>query len=232
MNDRPPAASRALRRFVGWFLEHLYTDLAWLYDAVAGITSVGQWWTWQQVIEAELPDGMLLELGHGTGRLLARQLSMGRDVVGIDRSSDMSRIAARRLRRQRLPLRLIRADARALPFARRTFSGAYATFPSEYIGDERTLSETLRVLRTTGDLLLVPFAWITGHGLLDRLARRLYSLTGQSPAEPPSDWPPLESDGSQVDTSFVKLKRATVMLVRIHPRLDVDRADTQTDRMP
>lgn len=204
-----------MRRFVRWFLELLYTDLAGFYDLVANLTSVGQWWRWQQVVESRLPAGRLLEVGHGTGRLLERQLASGRAVIGIDRSRSMSRITSRRLRKARLPQPLVRADARALPFAGRSFDGAYATFPSEYIADPNTTREVLRVIKPGARLLIVPYAWITGPGLLDRLADGLYRLTGQSATPGDLSWPPIKADTADVKPEVVSLERADVLLLSV-----------------
>lgn len=216
MNEpqRPPP-SLILRRFVGWFLERLYTDLAWGYDMVANITSVGQWWSWQRVIEPGLPPGRLLELGHGTGRLLKRQLDQGRRVIGLDRSSSMSRLAARRLRRSGLPAPVVRGDATALPFADHSFDGAYSTFPSSYIADSRTIRESLRVLKPGAQLLVVPMAWITGSGLADRLANLLFRLTGQSSTPEDKNWPPIESGIADVQADIIQQERADVLLLSL-----------------
>jgi ubiquinone/menaquinone biosynthesis C-methylase UbiE len=55
-----------------------------------------------------------------------------------------------------------------------------STFPSEYIFEAQTLAEIQRVLRPGGQLVIVPSAWITGKGLLERLVAGLFRVTGQS----------------------------------------------------
>ncbi|MGA9533262.1 MAG: methyltransferase domain-containing protein [Anaerolineales bacterium] len=203
------------RRFIGWFLEKLYTDLAWFYDTVATITSAGQWWTWQQAVEPKLVPGRLLELGHGTGRLLQRQLEHGRNVIALDRSSSMIRTAARRLRRSSLPAPLVQADATALPFASNSFDGAYSTFPSEYIADSRTVWEALRVLKPSARLLIIPYAWITGGSLVDLLAHFLYRITGQSPSPGELNWPPIEIPAAIVESEIIAQERAHVLVLSV-----------------
>lgn len=75
---------------------------------------------WQDM--ARRHGGPILELGCGTGRVSLPVARTGAEVVGVDRSLPMLDRARRRLRRlrTRVPLRLVRADIRALPFAPRT----------------------------------------------------------------------------------------------------------------
>ncbi len=218
-NSIPPWL-RWLRQFVGWFLQHLYTDLAWAYDLVASLTSVGQWWRWQTAVDECLPDGRLLEVGHGTGRLLRRQLRAGRSVVGMDLSRQMIRIASRRLEQAGLPRILVRARAQALPFAAGTFNGAYATFPSKFILEPDTCAEVLRALTPEGVFVIVASAWIRGRGFLDRLARFLYLITGQSPNDD-LDWlTPMTPAGGTLTWEIVEQARARVLRIRIRREED------------
>jgi SAM-dependent methyltransferase len=63
--------------------------------------------------------GRTLELGCGTGRVLAPLVRAGIDVVGVDRSGPMLARARTRLRRMKgaPPVALVRGDVRELPFA-------------------------------------------------------------------------------------------------------------------
>ncbi len=72
---------------------------------------------WQDM--ARQHGGPILELGCGTGRVSLPVARTGTPVVGIDRSEQMLGYARRRVKRARrsLPLRLVRGDIRALPFA-------------------------------------------------------------------------------------------------------------------
>lgn len=208
---------RWLRRFVGWFLEHLYTDLAWAYDLVANLSSMGQWWTWQTAVDDALPSGPLLELAHGTGRLLRRQLKQGMSVIGLDLSPQMSRIASRRLAEAGLPRRLLRARAEALPFAEGSFRGAYTTFPSEFILDPNVVTEVLRVVADGGEFVVVPTAWITGRRPWDLVGRWLYTVTGQSPTDHRSlQWlDSLDLPGAELEWEIVQQPRADVLRLRL-----------------
>lgn len=74
---------------------------------------------WTRLAAAQ--DGRVLELGCGTGRILAPVARDGTAIVGIDRSAEMLSRARQRLRRARLTGRasLVRGDIRMLPFRRR-----------------------------------------------------------------------------------------------------------------
>ncbi len=229
--DAPPREASAggpfsalMRRFVGWFLDHLYTDLAWAYDLVAGVTSAGQWWLWQRAVEASLPPGRLLEIGFGTGRLIRHLQSKGHRVTGIDLSPQMVRITRRRLLAAGMPLRVARANSLALPFGSGTFSGAYTTFPSDFILKDETLREALRVLEPGGVMVVIPVARIRGIGMVDRLADWLYRITGQS-GPLPADWDrPFRSLDADFRLETVEQPRAQV--VRIVVVKGGGRADT------
>ncbi len=67
---------------------------------------------------ARRQDGRILELGCGTARVSLPVARTGARVVGVDRSDQMLARARRRLKRLRMPvpLSLVRADIRALPF--------------------------------------------------------------------------------------------------------------------
>ena len=217
-----------IQRFVGWFLQRLYTDWAWGYDLVASLTSMGQWWTWQRAVDDALPDGRLLELGFGTGRLMRRMSGQNREVIGVDLSAQMVEIATRRLVADDLPLRLARADALALPFPNRAFAGAYATFPSDFILEVETLSEVLRVLQAGGTFVIVPMARIRGQSVFDRFAGWLYRITGQSGPLADAWDAPFRQLNVDTRLELVDQPRAQVLrLIITKPESEIDRIPTQ-----
>ena len=90
----------------------------------------------------------------------------------------MGRLAKRRLRGARLPVRLTRGLAQRLPFPAETFDSLVSTFPSEYIFDERTLTEAYRVLKAGGRFVVLPAGWPKNPML-----GWLYRITGESQNE-------------------------------------------------
>jgi ubiquinone/menaquinone biosynthesis C-methylase UbiE len=165
------------------FFHHFYHRFAWTYDFVAAAVSVGRWNRWIQAVTPLVLGESVLEIGFGPGHLQEYMLAQtSRVSVGIDESGQMASLARRRLiRTGHAPARLARALAQYLPFAAGTFDSVVSTFPSEYIFDDKTLSDVWRVLRPGGSLIVAPAAWIVGHAVIDRGAAWLFRVTQQAP---------------------------------------------------
>jgi len=172
---------RLIAVFLRLFFRLLYHQFAWTYDLVASIVSLGHWQDWER---SALPwlDGRVLELGFGPGHLQVSLHEAGLSAFGLDESRQMSHLASRRLRRKGFQTNLIRGCAEYLPFPANTFETVVATLPSEYIFNAITLAQIQDVLVPGGKLVIVPTAWITGNGLLERLAAWLFKVTGQAGA--------------------------------------------------
>jgi SAM-dependent methyltransferase len=100
-------------------------------------------------------DGRVLELGCGTGRILAPLARAGIDVTGVERSERMLFYARRRLRRARASAPMVRGDIRQLPFLAREFDLVMAPYGMlQSLTRERDLLSTLdsvaHVLRKGG----------------------------------------------------------------------------------
>ena len=175
-----------LRRF--FYL--LYNPLAWIYDLVAALVSLGMWKDWVLTPQSYLTGPIILELGHGTGYLQRALLSKfshanvpaGKvfKIFGLDASTQMGLVTIRRLKKGNLPYRLVRARSQSIPFPTGYFDQVIATFPSEYIFAEDTISEIARVLKPAGWAVILPQAQITGKKWLQRLAAWLFRITGQA----------------------------------------------------
>jgi ubiquinone/menaquinone biosynthesis C-methylase UbiE len=196
-----------------WLERRLYTRLAWTYDVVAWLVSVGQWKRWQIVGVERMPEGPGLEIGHGPGHVILRLVRSGRPAAGLDPSPQMSRQAARRLARAGLPRPLVRGRAQSLPFRAGGFEAVLSTFPSSYILDPQTIAEAWRVLRPGGAFIVLPGAYVTGHALPDRLAAWLNRRAGQ--AEPlPDGWDRhFETRGFTTHLERVHTPRAEVLCI-------------------
>ena len=168
-----------MRRLLAIFFQLFYHSFAWTYDFVAAAVSLGRWQTWAMQARPFM-SGRVLEIGFGPGHLQIALNADGLAVFGLDESRQMSRQATRRLRKVKYPRRIIQGYAQKLPFPHGDFDRVVATFPSEFIFEEPTLREIHRVLRPAGELGIVPSAWITGKGLLERLAAGLFLVTGQA----------------------------------------------------
>lgn len=200
-----------LQRFLTFFFHHLYTNLAWAYDLVAWIVSLGHWKGWVlSVLEADDLRSPILEVGHGPGHLLQELHERGMQPIGMDISYNMNRIAARRIRQSGMIPRVILATAVNLPFPDSSFGMILSTFPTEYIVDERTLRELWRVLRPGGTVRIVAMAVIQGSGLLARAAIWLFRWTGQY-RPLPSGWAePAESIGFTAQAIHVEKQGSRV----------------------
>lgn len=170
--------------FLRLFFRLLYNEFAWTYDLVAWVVSAGQWTAWGRTAMRRVRGTRVLELAHGPGHLLLAMAEQGLAPVGLDLSPYMGRLARRRLKRAGARVPLVRARAQALPLRDGCFDSAVATFPTEFIIDPATLRETARVLGRDGRLVVA--AWIrwSDRGVLSRLLKWLYRVTGQADLVP------------------------------------------------
>jgi len=204
--------SPGVGRFWRWFFRHLYTTFAWAYDGVAWASSFGRWSAWRRTaLRGPAPGQRLLEVGCGTGHLLAESLSRGDRVIAVDASPQMTHISVRRLRRRGQPSVVTLALVQALPFPGGAFPAAISTFPSEYIFDPAALAELHRVLAPGGALTIVISARILPRFLWDRLSRWLYDRTGQAPLPDPIWLAPFEAAGFSARFETVEIPRASVL---------------------
>jgi ubiquinone/menaquinone biosynthesis C-methylase UbiE len=171
-------------RLVQFGFRLLYNEMAWTYDGVSWVVSLGQWRRWQLAALPYLPPaGPLLEIAHGPGHMLLALGERGREIHGCDLSAAMGRQAAQRMRRAGRPLRLTRCAVQALPYADGSFAGILATFPTAYILEEATLRQLQRLLQPGGRLVILPEGHLTGGGPVAWLITLLFVLTGQRPAQ-------------------------------------------------
>ncbi|NOH02438.1 MAG: methyltransferase domain-containing protein [Chloroflexi bacterium] len=161
------------RRFTRFFFHLLYHPFAFTYDLVAWIVSFGKWNDWVFSVFPYIEGTRILELGHGPGHLQRLLLDRGLDPAAIDESTQMGRLAKRRLGPGQ---KLTRGVTQALPFPNETFDSVVSTFPSDYIFDPRTLSEAKRTLRNRGRFIVMP-----GALPRNKFLKWLYEVTRESP---------------------------------------------------
>ncbi len=164
-----------MRRFMRFFYFLLYHPLAFTYDLVAWVVSFGKWNDWVLSIFPLIEGTRILELGHGPGHLQRFLLDRGLSPVALDESTQMGRLAKRRLGGKH---KLARGLAQSLPFPTDHFDTVVYTFTSEYIFEAETLAEIRRVLTPAGRLVILPVAF-PSNGFL----KWLYKVTGETPEE-------------------------------------------------
>ncbi len=169
-------------RLVRFGFRLLYNEMAFTYDWVSKIVSLGAWRSWQRAALKSLPSpetGSILELAHGTGDLHEDLYAAGYVPIGYDLSPYMGRIARRKLHKKGIKPYLIRGDARQLPFADGAFVAIVSTFPTNFIFMPETLREIQRVLRPDGKLIIVINGVLMSEGILKTFLEWLYRITGQ-----------------------------------------------------
>ena len=171
---------RGLRRFA---FRLLYNEMAFTYDVVSRLVSLGQWRCWQRSVIPLLPlpdEGLVLELAHGTGDLQIDLAKAGYRSIALDRSRSMGRLAQRKLTRAGLSTLLLRGEAGRLPIQPDSIAAIVCTFPTAFILQPQTLIEVQRVLKRDAPAVIVLSGVLTSGGLRAGLIRGLYRLTGQA----------------------------------------------------
>jgi len=166
----------------------LYNEMAFTYDTVSTIVSLGEWRCWQQAaltyLEAKCGD-TVLELAHGTGNLQLDLIDAGYETIGYDLSPYMGRIAKSKLEKHVATIRLVRGKAQQLPFPAKRFKAVISTFPTDFIFAAETLHDIARILSDDGQLIIVPNGVLTGGGVTETGMEWLYRITGQRGGQHP-----------------------------------------------
>ncbi len=111
--------------------------------------------------------GLVVELGCGTGRLVAFLARRGFGVLGIDTSEGMLAVAATRARTH-----LVRADILHLPLPDAVADAAIAVATLEFTDAAAALAELARITRPGGRIVVLALNPRSPWGLLDRPGRR------------------------------------------------------------
>ncbi len=219
--------AKVWQRLVRFGFRLLYNELAWSYDLVSWLVSGGDWRAWQRVGLPFLSGRRVLEIAHGPGHMLLALQEAGFQVVGLDLSPYMGRLAQRRLRRQGREAPLVRARVQQLPLADASFDGVLSTFPTDFIIEPAVLSAIFRVLRPGGRLVIVPEGHLLGRGPLARFLAWLYEITGQRWPDPAGNDEPalahtvayqlmrrrMEAAGFTVQLHEIRLPRSAASVV-------------------
>ena len=195
------------------FFRLLYHQMAWTYDFVAWVVSLGMWKEWVYSIVPEIKGPISLELGHGPGHLQAKLSSIGVSIIGLDKSRQMGKLARKRLHRMGVDYQLVNGNSQQIPFPSDIFDQVTATFPTEYIVQPNTLVEIFRVLKPNGSLMIVPVAWITGKSILARIAAMIFRITGQAGEWDEKYLEPFKRVGFHVDVKRIIVRESTVLIL-------------------
>lgn len=199
----------------------LYNELAWSYNWVSWLVSLGEWRKWQLAALPFVVGPAVLEVAHGPGYLLVALSGRNYRLTGFDLSAAMGRLANRQLRRAGYQVPLVRGMAQALPFATNCFDTVLTTFPTEFIVAPSTLQAIHRVIRPGGRLIIVPEGHLTGRGWLVAFISWLFVITGQAPAGgDPKRWQLFEQRlavaGFHSDSKQIALPRSSVTVIIAH----------------
>jgi len=207
------------RRLVKSGFHLLYHELAFTYDAVAWLVSLGQWQAWGRTALDRVRGPRVLEIGHGPGHLLIGLARSGRRPIGIDRSPQMIRMAQQNIRRAGVKAPQVQCRVQALPFRSGEFDSVVATFPSDYIADVATLREVQRVTNDRGRLIVVFGAQLIGREPGKLLIEWLYRITGQREAKLDDEESIFDRVGmpARIETETVGASTVTLIVAEKNP---------------
>jgi ubiquinone/menaquinone biosynthesis C-methylase UbiE len=158
--------------------QRFYDLIAPMYAAAMRLIPVWRHYT-EEALPWLPPSGAVLEIGPGPGLLLAQLAGRYPLAFGLDLSPGMIREAQRRLRRAKVPVRLVRGGATRLPFATGSFDGIVTTFTFSAIPDgPAAIGEMARVLRPAGVLALVDAGLPSDGNPVGTGLARLWELFG------------------------------------------------------
>lgn len=142
-------------------VQALFGSIARRYDLVNDLQSLGWHRRWKQRLVRSLrlqPGQRALDVCCGTGDVAFRMQQAGAEVIGVDFSLPMLRVAGHRRRRLGHNIRLVAGDGLRLPFAASTFDALAVSYGLRNLADfEAALGEFQRVLRPGGRLAILDF---------------------------------------------------------------------------
>jgi phosphatidylethanolamine/phosphatidyl-N-methylethanolamine N-methyltransferase len=172
------AATRALSVAVveNDFVERVYENIAWAYDAFFGPTlHPGRVQAIQRMVIGA--DDRVLEVGVGTG-INAALYPRSCSVTGIDFSGSMLEKARERMARKALDnVRLLEMDAADLKFADNSFDIVYAPYVISVVPDPvAVVREMQRVCRPGGRIIVLNH-FLSPYRALARIERAISPFT-------------------------------------------------------
>ena len=154
------------------FVSAMFSRIAHRYDLMNSLMTLGMHHAWRTVAARQTiasPEGPALDLATGTGDLALdlAELHPHRTVIGADFSLGMLAVAREKIRESEQPrrIRLMAADALALPFETRTLACVTSAFLLRNLADlEQGLREMRRVSRPGGRVVALEITQMTAPG--------------------------------------------------------------------
>ena len=154
------------------FVSQMFSRIARHYDLMNGLMTFGMHHSWRRVAARQTipsPEGPALDLATGTGDLALelRELHPHRNIVGADFSEGMLAVARDKVRAagDAGRIRLVAADALALPFDDRAFACVTSAFLLRNLADLRQgLAEMKRVTRPGGRVVALEITQVDAPG--------------------------------------------------------------------
>jgi SAM-dependent methyltransferase len=151
--------------------ELLYGPLVFLHEP-AGACLFGPSWHGRRIAVADRlhgREGPLLDLGCGSGRLLAAVDTRTQQAVGVDVSVPMLKSAVRR------GGVVVQASAAVLPFGNAEFGAVVCSYPGNWIREPDVWSEIGRVVQPGGTVTIL-FGGTVTRGRLSRVRSTLIRI--------------------------------------------------------
>jgi demethylmenaquinone methyltransferase/2-methoxy-6-polyprenyl-1,4-benzoquinol methylase len=154
------------------FVSAMFSRIARRYDLMNGLMTLGMHHAWRRVAARQTiasPEGPALDLATGTGDLALElaEIHPHRAVVAADFSLGMLEVARGKVRAHEPArrVRLMAADALALPFPARTFACVTSAFLLRNLADlEQGLREMRRVTRPAGRVVALEITQMRAPG--------------------------------------------------------------------
>ncbi|MGY4642444.1 class I SAM-dependent methyltransferase [Cellulomonas sp. URHB0016] len=139
-----------------------------LYDPMTRLGGVGRRHARLVALAGIRPGDRVLDLGCGTGNLalMVARTAPGSDVTGLDPDRPSLVVAARKARRRRVPMTLVRGYGHAVPLPDESVDHVVSSLALHHVDPDRraaTAGEVRRVLRPGGTVTILDFGGDDRH---------------------------------------------------------------------
>ena len=139
-----------------------YTDFANVYDVFMDNTPYGKWGSFltDRLKKAGIEDGILLDLGCGTGNMTELLSKEGYDMIGVDCSGEMLNVAMEKRERSGRQILYLQQDMRAFELYGTVRAVICICDSLNYLLEEKEIEDTFRLVNNyldPGGLFLFDF---------------------------------------------------------------------------